>query len=90
MVQLVLFSGIVIALTVGVTLFLLVLIRAVRNSTTVTESSQIGPLNADGESPTESHWMLTEDVIRGYDTPELYGEDSIARAGGVTTDKQLR
>jgi hypothetical protein len=29
-------------------------------------------------------------VIRGYDTPELYREDSVARSGGVTTDKQLR
>lgn len=90
MVQVVLFSGMVIALTVGVTLSLLVLIRAVRNSTAVTESSQIGPLSADGESPTESHWMPTEDTTRGYDTPELCREDSIARAGGVTTDKQLR
>jgi len=90
MVQLVLFSGMVIALTLGVTLFLLVLIRAVRNSTAVANSPQIGPLNADDESPTESHWMLTEDVIRGYDTPELCREDSVARAGGGTTDKQLR
>jgi hypothetical protein len=34
--------------------------------------------------------MLNEPVIRGYDTPELYREDSIARSGRVTTDKQLR
>ena len=90
MVQFTLFAGMVIALTVGVTLFLLVLIRAIRNSQTVTDSSDIGPLNAHGESSTESQWMLTEQVVRGYDTPELYREDSIARSGGVITDKQLR
>ncbi len=90
MVQLTLFAGMLIALTVGVTLFLLVLVRAIRNSAPVTDSSEIGPLRADGESPTEFHWMLTERVVRGYDTPELYREDSIARSGGATTDKQLR
>jgi hypothetical protein len=56
----------------------------------LTGSSKIAPLNAERETPSESHWVLTEPVIRGYDTPELYQEDSLARSGGVTTDKQLR
>jgi hypothetical protein len=90
MVQFILISGTVTALTLGVTLFLLVLVRAIRSSTAVTGSSEIGPLNAETESPSESYWVLTEPVIRGYDTPELYREDSVARSGGVTTDKQLR
>jgi hypothetical protein len=90
MVQLILISGTVTALTLGVTLFLLVLVRAIRSSAAVTGSSEIGPLNAETESPSESYWVLTEPVIRGYDTPELYREDSVARSGGVTTDKQLR
>jgi hypothetical protein len=90
MVQLILISGTITALTLGVTLFLLVLIRTIRSSAAVTGSSAVGPLNADGESPTESYSMLNESVIRGYDTPELYREDSIARSGRVTTDKQLR
>jgi len=89
MVQLILISGTVTALTLGVTLFLLVLVRAIRSSAAVTGSSEVGPLNADNESPIESLWVLTEPVIRGYDTPELYREDSVARSGGVTTDKQL-
>lgn len=90
MVQLILISGTVTALTLGVTLLLLVLVRTIRRSAAVTASSEIGPLNAEDESPTESHWVLTEPVIRGYDTPELYREDSVARSGRVTTDKQLR
>lgn len=90
MVQLILISGTVTALTLGVTLFLLVLVRAIRSSAAVTGSSEIGPLTAETESPSESYWVLTEPVIRGYDTPELYREDSVARSGGVTTDKQLR
>jgi hypothetical protein len=90
MVQLILISGTVTALTVGVTLLLLVLIRTLRNSAAVTDSSEVGPLNADGESPTQSPWMLTEPVIRGYDTPELHREDSLVRSGGVASDKQLR
>ena len=90
MVYLTLLAGMVIALTVGVTLFLLVLVRAIRNSAPATDSSEIGPPRAEGESPTEFHWMLTERVVRGYDTPELYREDSMARSGGVATDKQLR
>jgi len=90
MVQLILICGTVTALTLGVTLILLVLVRTIRSSAAVTGSSEIGPLNAAGESPTESYSMLNEPVIRGYDTPELYREDSTARCGGVTTDKQLR
>jgi hypothetical protein len=90
MVQLTLFAGTVIALTVGVTLFLLVLVRAIRNSAPVADSSAIGPPRPEGESPTQFDWMLTERVVRGYDTPELYREDSIARSDGVATDKQLR
>ena len=90
MVQLILISGTVTALTLGVTLLLLVLVRTIRRSAAVTASSEIGPLNADNESSTESHWAFTEPVIRGYDTPELYRDDSVARSGGVTTDKQLR
>ena len=90
MVELTLFAGMVIALTVGVVLFVLVLVRAIKNSTPVTDASEIGPLRAEAESPSEFHWMLTERVVRGYDTPELYREDSIARSDGVTTDKQLR
>ena len=90
MVQIILISGVVIALTLGVTLFVLVVMRTIRNSAAVTDASEVGPLNADGESPTESYSMLNEPVIRGYDTPELYREDSTARSGGVTTDKQLR
>jgi hypothetical protein len=68
----------------------LVLVRAIRSSAAVTGSSEIGPLNADNESPIESHWVLTEPVIRGYDTPELCREDSVARSGGAITDKPLR
>jgi hypothetical protein len=90
MVQLTLFAGMVIALTVGVTLFLLVLVRAIRSSAPVIDSSEIGAPRAEDESPTEFDWMLNERVVRGYDTPELYREDSIARSGGATTDKQLR
>ena len=90
MVQLTLFAGMVIALTAGVTLLLLVLIRAIKNSAPITDSSEIGPLRAEREGPPEFHWMLTERVVRGYDTPELYREDSMARSDGVATDKQLR
>jgi hypothetical protein len=90
MVQLILISGTVTALTLGVTLLVLVLLRTIRSSASLIGSSKIGPLNAETESPSESHWVLTEPVIRGYDTPELYQEDSVARSGGVTTDKQLR
>ena len=90
MVQLILISGTVTALTVGVTLLVLVLLRTIRSSASLTGSSKIGPLNVERETPSESHWVLPEPVIRGYDTPELYQEDSLARSGGVTTDKQLR
>ena len=90
MVQLILISGTVTALTVGVTLLVLVLLRTIRSSASLTGLSKIGPLNVERETASESHWVLPEPVIRGYDTPELYQEDSLARSGGVTTDKQLR
>jgi len=90
MVQIILISGTIIALGFGMALLILVLIRAIRSSGNVTHSSEIGPLNAPEESATESDWTLSETVIRGYDTPELYREDRFVRSGRSTADKQLR
>ena len=82
--------GTVMASFLGVALLARVLVRTIKNPARATGSLPARPLerrdeNAENFEP----FVVAKPAMRGYDTPELYREDRMARLERSTGGKQL-
>jgi hypothetical protein len=76
--QLVIVLGMAVAVSFGVVLLALVLRAAIVNSRVPAKAKIVNPAEAIQE-PLSCDRSDLAHAIRGYDTPELFREDSIAR-----------
>ena len=76
--QLIIVLGMGIAVSFGVALLALILRAAIVNSRTPAKAKIVNPAEATQE-PISCDRSELAHAIRGYDTPELFREDSIAR-----------
>jgi hypothetical protein len=88
MLELVLLTGTIVALSFGLALIALILRNAVRKSRKPRKSPDIKPVNVfhDANSLDSIQWEL---ALRGYDTPELCREDRLARRGALPDEDRF-
>jgi hypothetical protein len=82
MIELILLTGTIVAMSLGCTLIALILRNTVRNSRKLRNrpANPTPALTHGVLAPDAIHWDL---AVRGYDTPELCREDMLAREGAL-------
>ena len=88
MLELILLTGTIVAMSLGCTLIALTLRRAVHRSRALRKPPHSpARVFSDGAGAAESiRWDL---AVRGYDTPELCREDMLARGGSLPDEDRF-
>jgi hypothetical protein len=76
--QLVITFGLGVAVSVGVVLFAMILKAAIMNSRSPRDFAIVDPAQLIQAAPSYEYCDLAG-AIRGYDTPELFREDTVVR-----------
>ena len=88
--RLVLIARTVAASLLGLALFARVIAGMIKSYRIANISRGTRPPRTGDEKTENFEWLTVAEPVRGYDTPELYREDSVARLERATTGKQLR
>ena len=86
--QIILLAGTVFASSIGLALLALVLVTTIRSSHKQAASQPVQTPHLVDEANIFPP-AVSEPTIRGYDTPELCGEDNLARWRQSTDEKHL-
>ncbi len=84
--QLILLTGTIIAASIGFALVALILRNTIRKSRALDNSSGIQTVDFTDVGP---DWGAKDLAVRGYDAPELWREDVLARHRGRPDEKRL-
>jgi len=84
--QLILLTGTIFALSIGIALIALILRNAIRKSWQPDKSVGIQPVDF---TDADLDWPARDSAVRGYDTPELWREDMLTRHRRRPDEKRL-